>query len=180
MARTHPATSSAALDARSRLPAAAAAAWATVFAAASAYWAAGGTGGSATIANDLAERAAARDPGFVATLWTAAALKLLLAALALALARPVAGRLESAVRFAGWASGTALALYGSLVGLVEFVSMGLGVREVRAGIGHAAVAWYIFLWEPAWVLGGLLFLAAARTAPRPQRLRWFPGSLDHG
>lgn len=179
MARTRPATSSAALDARSRLPAAAAAAWATAFAAASAYWAAGGTGGSATIANDLAERAAARDPGFVATLWTAAALKLLLAALALALARPVAGRLGSAVRFAGWASGTALALYG-LVGLVEFVSMGLGIREVPAGIGHAAIAWYIFLWEPAWVLGGILFLAAARTAPRPQRLRSFPGSLDNG
>jgi hypothetical protein len=28
------------------------------------------------------------------------------------------------------------------------------------------VTWYIFLWEPIWLLGGLLFLATARAAPR--------------
>ena len=71
----------------SPLPAMAAAAWALLFAASSAYWAAGGMLGSETVANDLAERVAARDPGFVATLWAAAALKASLALLALALTR---------------------------------------------------------------------------------------------
>jgi hypothetical protein len=142
-------------------PASAPALWALLFAAASAYWAAGGTAGAGTVATALAERAAERDPGFVATLWATAALKAALAALALSLTRP-RGRI---LRFAGWATGVALTLYGA-VGLGEFGLMALGVLEVPADVGPAAVTWYLLLWEPVWLLGGLLFLAAVRAAPR--------------
>ena len=44
--------------------------------------------------------------------------------------------------------------------------MALGALDIPADVGRAAVAWYIFLWEPIWLLGGLLFLATARAAPR--------------
>jgi hypothetical protein len=148
-------------------PGVAAALWALLFAATSAYWAAGGTAGRATVATALAERAAERDPGLVATLWATAALKAALAGLALSLTRP-RGRI---LRFAGWTTGTALTLYGA-VGLGEFGLMAVGVLEVQADVGHAAVTWYLLLWEPIWLLGGLLFLAAARAAPRrPPRVR---------
>jgi hypothetical protein len=91
----------------------AAAVWALLFAATSVYWAAGGKLGTDTVARALAERVAARDPGFVATLWAAAALKALLAALALALTRPWRTRSARVLRLAGWVTGGALALYGA-------------------------------------------------------------------
>jgi Protein of unknown function (DUF3995) len=147
------------------LPGAAAAVWALLFAASSAYWAAGGMLGSETVAKALAEQAAARDPAFVATLWAAAALKASLAALALALTRRWGARSGRVLRFAGWATGAALTIYGAF-GLVEFGLMALGALDVPADVGKAAVLWYVFLWEPIWVLGGLLFLATARAAPR--------------
>jgi hypothetical protein len=56
-------------------------------------------------------------------------------------------------------------LYGAF-GLVEFSLMALGTLDVLADVGRPAVTWYIFLWEPIWLLGGLLFLATARAAPR--------------
>jgi len=121
--------------------------------------------GSETVANDLAERVAARDPGFVATLWAAAALKASLALLALALTRRWGTRSGRILRFAGWTTGAALMLYGAF-GLVEFSLMALGTLDVPADVGRPAVTWYIFLWEPIWLLGGLLFLATARAAPR--------------
>ena len=148
-----------------RTPALLAALWALAFAVASAYWAAGGTGGVNTIARSLADRAAEREPGFVATLWAVAAAKALLVALALALARPAAARFTRPVRLAGWIAGGALTAYGA-AGLVAFGLMALGAREVPTDVGDTAVLWYVVLWEPLWLLGGLLFLAAARQAVR--------------
>ena len=146
-------------------PALLAALWALAFAAASAYWAAGGTGGAGTIARSLADRAAERDPELVATLWGAAVLKAMVAALALALARPATARFARVVRLAGWITGGALTLYGA-VGLIEFALMALGARDVPTDVGDTAMLWYVFLWEPLWLLGGLLFLVAARQAAR--------------
>jgi hypothetical protein len=148
-----------------RTPACLAALWALAFAAASAYWAAGGTGGANTIARSLADRAAERHPEFVATLWAAVAAKAMLTALALALVRPATARFARAVRFAGWIAGGALTLYGA-TGLIEFCLMALGARDVPADVGDAAVLWYVLLWEPLWLLGGLLFLAATWQAAR--------------
>jgi hypothetical protein len=143
----------------------AAAVWALLFAASSAYWAAGGMLGSETVGSALAERAAARDPGFVAMLWAAAALKGLLVLLALALTCRWGARSGRLLRFVGWATGAALTVYGAL-GLADFGLMALGALGVPADVGRAAVAWYVFLWEPIWLLGGLLFLATTRAAPR--------------
>jgi hypothetical protein len=39
------------------------------------------------------------------------------------------------------------------------------VTLIPADVGRAVVACYIFLWEPIWLLGGLLFLGTAQAAP---------------
>ena len=127
--------------------------------------AARGTGGAGTIARSLADRAAERDPELVATLWGAAVLKAMVAALALALARPATARFARVVRLAGWITGGALTFYGA-AGLIEFAFMALGARDVPTDVGDTAMLWYVFLWEPLWLLGGLLFLVAARQAAR--------------
>jgi hypothetical protein len=44
--------------------------------------------------------------------------------------------------------------------------MELGARDVPTDIGDTAMLWYVLLWEPLWLLGGLLFLAATRQAAR--------------
>jgi hypothetical protein len=65
------------------------------------------------------------------------------------------------LRLAVWVTGGALALYGAF-GLVEFGLMGLDALDVPADVGRAAIAWYVCLWEPVWLLGGILFLATTR------------------
>jgi hypothetical protein len=132
---------------------------------ASVYWAAGGTGGAHTIARSLANQAAERDPAFVATLWAAAAVKAMLAALTLALTPPATARFARPIRCAGWIAGGTLTLYGA-AGLIEFGLMARGAREVPTDVGDTAVLWYVLLWEPLWLLGGLLFVAATRQAAR--------------
>jgi hypothetical protein len=145
------------------VPAYAAFAWATLFAALSFYWAAGGDGLVTTLAHTLRADAAKRDAGFVATIYATAVLKLAAAALAISLVRPwPAPRLR---RGLAWAAGVGLTLYG-LAGEVEKILMKTGAIDVPKSFGHDAVDWYLFLWEPVWILGGVLFLLSAYTSSR--------------
>ena len=58
--------------------------------------------------------------------------------------------------------------------------MAVGARDVPTDVGDAAVLWYVLLWEPLWLLGGLLFLAATRQAARTtsHREQWRDVSPD--
>jgi hypothetical protein len=139
----------------------AACAWSVLFAAISFYWASGGDAGVGALAQSIQELARKRDALFVAEVWATGALKLLAGVMALALVRPwggiVPGRL---LRIAVWAIGAILVLYGGS-NLIQNVLIEAGVMGVPASMGAQAVRWYLFLWEPYWVLGGLLFLGAA-------------------
>jgi len=53
-----------------------------------------------------------------------------------------------------------------LSGLLGLGLMAVGKRVVPADVGDAAVLWYVVLREQLWLLGGLLFLAAAPEAAR--------------
>jgi hypothetical protein len=35
------------------------------------------------------------------------------------------------------------------------------VLSVPSGLGHTAALWHVVLWDPWWLLGGILFLVAA-------------------
>ena len=53
-----------------------------------------------------------------------------------------------------WGCAILFSLYGVL-GFVEKLLMGLGALAVPDGLGEDVVWWYVFLWEPIWILGGV-------------------------
>lgn len=56
--------------------------------------------------------------------------------------------------------GVGMLVYG-LANWVQVVLAASGLIGVPASIGRDALVWYIMLWEPAWMLGGVLSLASA-------------------
>ena len=137
--------------------------WSLLFAAMSFYWAAGGTIGIDTQAPGIAELARERDPGFVAVLWVTGLLKLLGVPLALALVQPW-GRVfpRWMLLTAAWGAGAGMVLWG---GLNLCVGVGVGVLRAAGVVDPpedtSAFWWHLLLWDPWWILGGVLFLMAA-------------------
>lgn len=145
----------------------AACAWALIFAAASFYWAAGGTFLADTIGGELERRGRAREPAFVATLWVTGVLKVVGGLLALALLRPWRGR--RALAWVLGVGGALTALYGVAL-MVQHGLMAAGVLS-RGDLEPGEVRWHLLLWDPFWLLGGVLFLQAARTTYSGYRRR---------
>jgi hypothetical protein len=140
----------------------AASAWAFAFAALSFYWAAGGTAGAGTVSPTAKEMAQRRVPWFVAVLWLTGILKLGAGLLALALVRPW-GRLlpRWLLRGSAWATGALLIFYGG-TGLARSVPVLTGAVTVPEPVDRTVLRWHVFLWQPYWLAGGILFAAAAR------------------
>jgi hypothetical protein len=142
----------------------AAAAWAFAFAALSFYWAAGGTAGGETIGPAITDLG--HDPVFVLLLWAIGLLKVLGGLLALALVQPWGRSIPRWLLLAlGWGGGGLLALYGG-ASWVQEVLMVAGVIPIPAGLGPTAAMWHVVLWDPWWLLGGVLFIVAARAYRR--------------
>ena len=130
--------------------------WSLLFGLVSLYWAAGGEIGILTLAQTIQDSVQEGDPdtgdrspedrrrgrgaGDYSAMGTSPALPFVAAA--------------------GWSHGRALALYG-LAGFIEKVLMATGVIDIPAAFGEDAVIWYLVLWEPIWMLGGVLFLLTA-------------------
>lgn len=136
-------------------------AWSLAFGLLSLYWAGGSTIGGSTLSASIRDLAEKRDPGFVATVWLTGVAKILGGFLPLALAF---GRWRRTLR--------QLLVWSCIVGGVLLVLYGLGdmVRSalILAGIGRAGAEdeirtawWYLVLWGPVWVIGGILFGATA-------------------
>ena len=142
----------------------AAAAWAAVFGAGGIYGAVGGTAGLGLVAKSIRDDILQREPDMVAALWIYGSLKLAAATVPLAASRlrPLGRRLLGLVQRA---VGVAFLLWGGAYALVGGLVVG-AVRSAPDGWGPHAATWYLVLWGPVWMLGGLLFLAAGRRAPR--------------
>jgi uncharacterized protein DUF3995 len=151
----------------------AACAWAFAFAAISFYWAAGGTVGAETIGPAIVSQA--HEPTFIAILWITGALKLLGGAVALALVQPWGRRLPRWILLAAaWIGGGGAILYGG-ASFVQHVLMATGAIDIPAGLGATAMRWHLVLWDPWWVVGGILFVTAAWLAHYSERVR---GDMD--
>lgn len=139
----------------------AAAGWCAAFATLHVFWAVGGTTGLATSAGtDLAHD---RPVWFVVVgLWGVAALLVGAAALGVRLARPAARR---AVVRSGYGLGALLLLRGLTVQLATLA----GVYDGNPAISQAQLHWSLILWNPWFILGGVLFLMAARGATTARR-----------
>ncbi|HZD01566.1 MAG TPA: DUF3995 domain-containing protein [Actinomycetes bacterium] len=139
------------------------AAWAASFvglpnAAVSLYWVLGGTWLLDTIGGSLEEQGRAGTVGVRLTVWAAVALKLLAVALPLLalrrLPRPAWHRL---VWVLAWAEAAVLTTYG-----LVWTAGGL---LAQAGVIHAttdprALAWHAYLWDPWFLVWGVLVAAA--------------------
>ncbi|WP_448625236.1 DUF3995 domain-containing protein [Geodermatophilus sp. URMC 64] len=148
-----------------RGPAWAAAALAFAYAAVSAYWTAGGTALLDTVGGGLERLARGGGAaGVVLGLVTVLA-KLAGGVLALALVRPFGARVPALLLArTALAVGVALALYGA-------AQMLLGGLALTGLLGEPAdpraLRWHVLLWDPWFLLWGLLLLIAVRRRRRP-------------
>lgn len=136
-------------------------AWAFLFGLLSFYWAAGGTIGRNTLSRSIQEMAEGRDPSFIATVWITGIAKVLGGLLPLALAFGWWRRVpRGLLRFFCWAGSAFLTLYG-LGDVVRAVLVLTGAFEVDAPIDREIARWYLWLWGPVWITGGICYLATA-------------------
>jgi hypothetical protein len=149
---------------RAAWPAYAAAGWALLFALANVYWGLGGR-----LAVPFADAAAAlADPPVVAANRAAVALKLGVAGVALATVQPWGERVpRRLLLLAASGLGAGLTLYGGL-GLVFDALRAAGALPASEST-RAVLRLHLLLWDPVWLLGGLLFLATGERYRR--RLR---------
>jgi hypothetical protein len=54
--------------------------------------------------------------------------------------------------------------------------MGTGATAIPRGLDAHALPWHLWVWDPHWILGGLLFLLASATSARPRRLPPLPNA----
>jgi Protein of unknown function (DUF3995) len=139
-------------------------AWAAFFvgllyAAVSLYWALGGTWLLDTIGGSLEEQARAGTVGVRLLVWAAVALKLIAAVLPLlALRRLPRPAWHRTVWVLAWAEAAVLTIYG-----LVWTAGGL---LAQAGVIHVftsdprAQAWHAYLWDPWFLVWGLLVAAA--------------------
>lgn len=159
-----------------------AAAAAFSFAAVSIYWGLGGLRGPNTLGEDIERLARARDPVILPANRAAAVLKLAGGALALALVQPWGRRLpRQPLVVAARAGAVLLTIYGT-VQLAGVLLAHVGVVEPATRVASEVVYWRLLLWEPWFVVWGLLLAAAAWPgATGGQRAHPLPDSeSDHG
>ncbi|UGQ11549.1 DUF3995 domain-containing protein [Yinghuangia sp. ASG 101] len=139
-----------------------------LYALVSAYWGSGGTVGLDTIGGDIERRAREGDAQLFAIVWITAVVKLAVAALGLTvvrqrLSRLLPRRLSSAlVRTAA----IGLILYGGALTLVE-VLVKADLVNTTADIDAKAFDWHLYLWDPWFLLWGLLLATTTHGPTKP-------------
>jgi hypothetical protein len=155
----------------------AAAAVGGAFALVSVFWGLGGTALLDTVGGSLEAQGRAGSAGIVVLLWVSVLLKLIAAVLPLAVLQrwgPPGGRRW--VRVLAWLAAVILTGYGLLLTSVGLLVQA-GVIATDASADHRALAWHAYLWDPWFLVWGLLSLAAL-LAGRSVRDRRIP--VRHG
>ncbi|MEU8892143.1 DUF3995 domain-containing protein [Streptomyces sp. NPDC048442] len=143
-----------------RWPGFAVAAWGVLFALPSFVWASGSTfGARSTVAPSLVKLADDRVAWFVAVLWVTGFLKLFGALIGIGL---TCRRGKWAGRFMVFCGGgaTVLLVWHGCLFVVHGVLVEAGVRAVAPDLA-GLTRWYLYLWGPWFIAGGLAFAAAA-------------------
>jgi hypothetical protein len=159
----------------------AAAAWAGVFAVRGAYWGSGGTVGLRTLAQPLQDAVDEGNPWIYVVLWITVLLEVFGVLLGLALVRgrgPVVRGRDTTdwLPLPAWGAAAALAGHG-----LVFIAWGLTAAP-SAKMPTDTLDWYAAFWGPWFLLGGLLFGAAAlvhqrrRAGSRTARLAGLAGA----
>jgi hypothetical protein len=148
-----------------------------LYAAMSAYWGAGGTALLDTIGGTLEREGRAHSAGLLAVVWTTVALKLTVSGIGLlAIAQPewLSPRRCRVVRGAAWLAAVVLVLYGGVL-----TSIGLLVQSdivhPSARADRKALQWHAFLWDPWFLVWGLVLAIALTLTRRASNDRLRPG-----
>jgi hypothetical protein len=146
-----------------------AAVWAFLFAATNLYWGLGGTFGIETLGQGIAEMADARDAELLLMNWVSVAGKFALGLLALALLLPWSKRISYFLHVSTWIGGILLTLYG-VGNVIQHALMLIGsIPVARLLRSLDAVRWHLLLWDPLWLIGGILFLLLAKNYQKTKR-----------
>jgi hypothetical protein len=146
-----------------------AAVWAFLFAATNLYWGLGGTFGVETLGQGIAEMAQARNPELLLINWISVGGKLALGLLALTLMRPWSKRVSTLLHISTRIAGILLAFYG-VGNFIQHALMLTGTIPLARLLGSLdAVRWHILLWDPLWLIGGVLFLLLANNYRKTKR-----------
>lgn len=134
----------------------------TLYAAVSAYWGLGGTGLLSTVGGTLEREGRSGATAVRVLLWVAVLLKLCAALIGLlAVARqgwigPQGRRLA---RHAAWIAALLLTAYGALLSATGLLVQ-LDLLHASATADRKALRWHAFLWDPWFLLWGLLLTVA--------------------
>jgi Protein of unknown function (DUF3995) len=139
-----------------------------LYAAVSAYWGAGGTALLDTIGGTLEREGRARAAGVLAVVWTTVVLKMAATAIGLlAVAQPdwLSPRQCRVMRGAAWLAALILVLYGGVLTLIGLLVQA-DIIHASTHANHKALRWHAFLWDPWFVLWGLLLATALALSRR--------------
>lgn len=140
-----------------------------LYAAVSAYWGLGGRWLLATVGGALQSQGRAGTAVLVVAVWAAVIIKLVAAVLPLlALRRVTSPGWNRAVGLLAWIEAGILTVYG-LVWTVVGMLVQAGAIHPSARADHRASAWHAYLWDPWFLIWGLLVALALW---RGRRLRW--------
>jgi len=138
----------------------AASVWAFAFAAVSFYWAAGGTVGLGTVGGTV-EGWAAGGGWFTVAVWFAGVVKAAGGMLALALVRPWGERFPRGLLLGLTVSGGVVLTSYALLNLGARAVQAVGLIATPASMHSAAAWWHLLVWNPWFLVGGVLYLLAA-------------------
>jgi Protein of unknown function (DUF3995) len=132
----------------------------------SVYWGLGGSWLLDTVGGTLEAQGRAGSASVVLAVWAAAGLKVVAAILPLlatgSVLRPARLRW---LRILAWVEAVILTLYG-LVLTAAGLLVQSGVLSTSANADHRALAWHAYLWDPWFLLCGLLVTTALLRTPK--------------
>ena len=137
------------------------------YAGVSAYWGVGGTGLLSTLGGTLERLSREQSPAALLVVWLTVLAKLAVSVLGLTAVRPgwktlVPRRMS---RGLAWLAAAVLIAYGGVLTVVG-VAVNTGLVHRPATADQTALHWHAYLWDPWFLLWGLL-LAAALVFSRP-------------
>jgi hypothetical protein len=140
----------------------------TLYAAVSAYWALGGTGLLDTVGGVFQRAGQSGGLGVEAVVWLTVALKLLVAGLGVGAvsehrARDLLWRRR--LRATAWIAGVILIVYGGVLSVAGWLVQA-NVLHAGAHADRRALRWHAFLWDPWFLVWGLLVVFALRHSGR--------------
>jgi hypothetical protein len=141
-----------------------------LYAAVSAYWGSGGTALLASVGGVFERAGRNGSAAVLAVVWLTVLLKLIGASLGILVvtAERLDPRRRRQLRVVSWAVVSLLVLYGGVLSVVGWLIQ-IGVVSPAAHADHEALRWHAYVWDPWFLVWGLL-LAAALLCSRPLAL----------